>query len=427
MRTCGRSCRRGLVDVHAHLGEDASDGSLDLATLLATMEAGGVTHTCAFSFRSPPGAGYGGVNADVIAAARASGGRVTAFVRSEPGERFQAELEEGLAAGARGIKLHTSLPGYDFSHPDLGVAFALAAEARVRSSSTPVVPCRRSLAISRASSNGTRRRRSCSRIAPSPTSMRSARCATRTSGFDTSLWNSLDVRTLLAEAAPEQLLYGSDAPCFSRRHAGEALPAARGGRRRRGSAAGRGRAQRRPPARRRALRAARRTARDRPAAALAPAPARARRCLVMAVPLIWQQAPDRIGLIALARQALGDPADERASAVLELLALAEAAWPIELEHGDRSEILDRLVAHVPAPWSSPTRSSWPADAATFGDRRTGYRRRAEVMPPRSRATRSTGRAGVPLADRPASRTRRDTALSAGRSASRRACHAPGAT
>ena len=43
--------------------------------------------------------------------------------------------------------------------------------------------------------------------------------------FDTSLWNSLDVRTLLAEAAPEQLLYGSDAPYYTPdRDAGEALP-----------------------------------------------------------------------------------------------------------------------------------------------------------------------------------------------------------
>jgi hypothetical protein len=59
----------------------------------------------------------------------------------------------------------------------------------------------------------------------------------------------------------------------------------------------------------------------------------------MAVPLIWQQMPDRIGLLALARQALGEPADGRDEAVLELLALAERTWPLELEHGDRSEIL----------------------------------------------------------------------------------------
>ena len=59
----------------------------------------------------------------------------------------------------------------------------------------------------------------------------------------------------------------------------------------------------------------------------------------MSVPLIWQQMPDRIGLLALARQALGEPADERDEAVLELLALAEGTWPLELAHGDRSEIL----------------------------------------------------------------------------------------
>ena len=59
----------------------------------------------------------------------------------------------------------------------------------------------------------------------------------------------------------------------------------------------------------------------------------------MAVPLVWQQVPDRIGLLALARQALGPPEDARAEAALELIALAEQTWPYELEHGDRSEIL----------------------------------------------------------------------------------------
>ena len=59
----------------------------------------------------------------------------------------------------------------------------------------------------------------------------------------------------------------------------------------------------------------------------------------MAVPLIWQQMPDRIGLLALARQALGEPQDARAATALELIARAEATWPLELEHGDRAEIL----------------------------------------------------------------------------------------
>ncbi len=80
----------GLVDVHAHLGVDASDGSrLDLPTLLESMQAGGVTRTCAFPFQTPRGAGYAAANAEVLAMAEASGGRVYAFGRSEPGERFR--------------------------------------------------------------------------------------------------------------------------------------------------------------------------------------------------------------------------------------------------------------------------------------------------------------------------------------------------
>ena len=80
-----------------------------------------------------------------------------------------------------------------------------------------------------------------------------------------------------------------------------------------------------------------------PLGADVPLPSRARlrahEYLVMAVPLVWQQMPDRIGLLALARQALDPAADERCEAALELIALAERTWPYELEHGDRREIL----------------------------------------------------------------------------------------
>ena len=159
--------------------------------------------------------------------------------------------------------------------------------------------------------------------------------------FDTSLWNALDVRALLAEAAPEQLLYGSDAPYYTpigtQAKLFPQLAAAR--RERRASRRDVAAPQRRAAAGGRAVPAAERAARR----ATLPLPAlprlRAHEYLVMAVPLIWQQMPDRIGLLALARQALGEPADARDEAALELLALAERTWPLELEHGDRSEIL----------------------------------------------------------------------------------------
>jgi predicted TIM-barrel fold metal-dependent hydrolase len=330
----------GLVDVHVHLGADASDGSrLDLPSLLGTMAAGGVTRSCAFPFQSPPGAGYAAANAEVAAAAEASGGRVVAFARSEPGEHFQAELEAGLDAGARGLKLHTSLPGYDFSHPQLQVAFAVAAERRVPMlfhTGRAVPPFARELARLLERHPGAQVVLSHCGIADLH-----AVCALRHPNvrFDTSLWNSLDVRTLLAEAAPEQLLYGSDAPYYTpigtQAKLFTLLAAAGASDDQRAGVAARG-AER--------LLAGEPCADlSEPLAARLPLPSRPRlrahEYLVMAVPLIWQQMPDRIGLIALARQALGQPADERDGAVLELLALAERTWPLELEHGDRSETL----------------------------------------------------------------------------------------
>ena len=57
--------------------------------------------------------------------------------------------------------------------------------------------------------------------------------------------------------------------------------------------------------------AAARARRSRHALPLPPRPRlRAHEYLVMTVPLIWQQMPDRIGLLALARQALGEPASD---------------------------------------------------------------------------------------------------------------------
>jgi len=330
----------GLVDVHAHLGADASDGSrLDLAGMLASMAAGDVTHTCAFPFQSPPGAGYAGANAEVLRAAGASGGRVTPFCRSEPGPRFRDELTSALDAGARGIKLHTSLPGFDFSHPQLDDAFALAAERRVPilfHTGRAVPPLARDLA-------GLLARHPETQVVLAHCAIADQHevCALRDPRirFDTSLWNALDVRSLLADAAPEQVLYGSDAPYYTPvgTQAKLFLQLA---------ALGTSEEQRRDVASGSAgrLLAGEPCARlSEPLGAVAPLPAlahlRAHEYLVMCVPLVWQQMPDRVGLLALARQALGTAGDARSEDACELIALAERTWPYELAHGDRSEVL----------------------------------------------------------------------------------------
>ena len=329
-----------LIDVHAHLGEDASDGSsLDLAGLLASMEAGSVARTCAFPFQSPRGTGYAAANAEVLAAAAAGDGRVTAFCRSEPGERFLPELTSALDAGACGIKLHTSLPGFDFSHPALDAAFALAAERGVPMlfhTGRAVPPLARDLAGLLERNPGAQVVLAHCAIADlhGTTALRHPNIR-----FDTSLWNALDVRTLLSEAAPEQVLYGSDAPYYTPIGTQAKLFLQLG-------ALGASEDQRRDAAERSAGRLLAGEPCERlsePLGAGVPLPSlarlRAHEYLVMTVPLVWQQMPDRIGLLALARQALGTGEDERCEAALELIALAERTWPYELEHGDRREIL----------------------------------------------------------------------------------------
>jgi len=293
----------GLVDVHAHLGEDATDGSrLDLAGLLESMEAGGVTRSCAFPFQLPRGSGYAEANAEVLAAATAGGGRVVPFCRSEPGKRFRSERRVPMLfhTGRAVPPLARELAGLLERHPGAQVVLAHCAIADLH-----------------------------------------ALCALRHPNirFDTSLWNVLDVRALLGEAAPEQVLYGSDAPYYTPigTQAKLFLQLA---------AAGASDTQRRDAAvgsAERLLAGAPCAQLSEPLAADLALPSlprmRAHEYLVMTVPLVWQQMPDRIGLLALARQALAPAADERAQAALELIALAEGTWPYELEHGDRKEIL----------------------------------------------------------------------------------------
>ena len=139
-----------------------------------------------------------------------------AFARSEPGERFRAELEAALDAGARGIKLHTSLPGFDFSHPELDLAFALAAERRVPilfHTGRAVPPFARDLA-------GLLERHPGAQVVLAHCAIAdlhdaSAHCVTPTSASTRRCGTRSMSAALLAEAAPEQLLYGSDAPYYT--------------------------------------------------------------------------------------------------------------------------------------------------------------------------------------------------------------------
>jgi predicted TIM-barrel fold metal-dependent hydrolase len=121
-----------LLDVHTHVGSNDPDGfsqtPAELVAGLEAIDARGVT----FPMHEP--GGYPAANDAVIAAARESGGRFSAFCRVDPAAADTdpvAEAERCLDAGAAGIKLHPRAEGFTLSEPGVERLFGLAAERRV--------------------------------------------------------------------------------------------------------------------------------------------------------------------------------------------------------------------------------------------------------------------------------------------------------
>jgi predicted TIM-barrel fold metal-dependent hydrolase len=123
--------RHGLdvVDVHTHVGQEDPD-TMRCAPdelLAALVEAD--ARAAVFPLQEP--SGYRGPNAETIALAADSGGRLVAFARLDPGDEPVAEARRSLDAGARGLKLHPRGEGFALDHPALDDVWALADERRV--------------------------------------------------------------------------------------------------------------------------------------------------------------------------------------------------------------------------------------------------------------------------------------------------------
>ena len=114
-----------VLDAHTHVG-DRDPGGVT-ATMEELLDAVDAARARALVFpMSEPDGGYRRANTACISGARCSDGRLTALVRLVPDE--VDALEEHLAAGARGIKLHLSSDGFDLDDPRLERAFAVADE-----------------------------------------------------------------------------------------------------------------------------------------------------------------------------------------------------------------------------------------------------------------------------------------------------------
>jgi uncharacterized protein len=328
-------------DVHTHLGDDSDGSTLRPAQLVSELEEHAVARAFAFPFRAATPDGYPRLNEQVIAWCQETAGVLVPFCRVEPAPGARTVLERALDRGARGIKLHPSAGHFAHDDPIVEAALALAEERSVpvllhAGRGLPPVGAHLASLVARYPGAQVILAHAC--VADMPPLAGSAAGLPNVT-FDCAVWNMLDVWALLGRAAPEQIVFGTDAPYYrSACMQVKLLLALR--------AAGAGEA---------ALGAAMWGNAERVAAGVSAADLsapigaggpgvsverlRAHEYLLVSLPLVWMNQPDVLGAIRLARNALTHEQDGGPARAAQLLALAEECWSHELVSGDRSEIL----------------------------------------------------------------------------------------
>jgi predicted TIM-barrel fold metal-dependent hydrolase len=201
-------------DAHTHIGHDDPDGyEADPHELLEALDRAGQDAALVFPMHEPDG--YRAANDRVLEAAAASGGRLAALARVDPGAPDALrEAQRSLDAGARGIKLHPRSDVFDLPHPVVDDVVALCGERRL-----PVlfhagrgIPNLGDAAIALAEAHPG------ARIILAHAGISDlGLVAPRAAGipgllFDTSWWQIADLLTLFATVPPGQILYASDMP-----------------------------------------------------------------------------------------------------------------------------------------------------------------------------------------------------------------------
>jgi len=117
-----------VFDAHTHIGQHDPSGFTALLDEL--LEALGAADARAAVFPLAEPDGYGEANRACLEAAAEHADRLVAFLRLTPGDPA-AVLEEGLDAGARGIKLHLSSDGFELDDPGLAHLYEIADDRRL--------------------------------------------------------------------------------------------------------------------------------------------------------------------------------------------------------------------------------------------------------------------------------------------------------
>lgn len=201
-------------DAHTHIGQNDPDGMTATPDeILAGLDAAGHRRALSFAMHEPDG--YRDANDVVLAACRASGGRLLPLARIAPGSPGAVdEARRCLDAGALGIKLHPRSDAFVLSHPDVGAVVRLAAERRgvVLFHAGRGIPQLGEHAV-RLATEHPGARLILAHAAVSDLGLL-AEPAARLPNllFDTAWWHPSDVLQLFATIPPGNILYASDMP-----------------------------------------------------------------------------------------------------------------------------------------------------------------------------------------------------------------------
>jgi uncharacterized protein len=316
-------------DAHTHLGVDEDGFALSAEELLATMQAHGVERAFTFPLNDPDRRpAYRVPNDRVMQWAAASEGALVPFCRLDLTEDPIAEAERCLDAGARGIKLHPRAQAFDFGEVALNPVFELAAERHV-----PIlIHAGRGLPAIADDLRNLVEHHTGAQLILAHAAIADLEHIARTLNdhpnvlYDTSVWSGTDLRTLLASASPEQVVFASDLPYGMPATAQLALSLVL---RRAGASDDQTRAM--------FWGNAERAARGEPAAALTPpllprertVPLQRLRVhdyLVMTQTLMWSRTGDRPGALGLAMRACDTDGAGELADVAELLEAVQALW-----------------------------------------------------------------------------------------------------
>jgi uncharacterized protein len=215
-----------IWDAHTHLGVDEDGFTLAPEELMQTMREQGVARAFTFPLNDPDRRpAYRVPNDRVLEWAGASDGMLVPFCRLDLTEEPIAEAERCLGRGARGIKLHPRAQAFDFGEKGLNPVFRVAAERRV-----PIlIHAGRGLPAIAADLLHLVERHHDAQLILAHAAIADLEHISRTLVnhpnvvYDTSVWSTTDLRTLLASASPEQIAFASDAPYGMPATAGLAL------------------------------------------------------------------------------------------------------------------------------------------------------------------------------------------------------------